>query len=334
MSPTPASLVPRRRRTRRFAAACLTVLALAASTDTLRAQSWTQWPTSSGGNGHWYLAVRCPGGIRWAEANTKAQALGGHLATITSAAENTFVYSLVVDPIFWQTLPNPVRTRGPWLGGFQPAGSVEPLGSWSWVTGESWGYTHWAPGEPNQAQGNQEDHLHFYAAGTVAQPTWNDLRQNQFVPGFVVESPNPPLASYLTLGTGCASTGQAPTLLPATPGLDLPRVGSTSLVRIGNLPTGTNLVVLAIGRTNRYADLGGAPTPLPTSLDFAGWPACTLQVDPQIVLSAATSGPTVDHAVGIPPVVSLIGESLFLQAAALTATDAVVSAWLAGFVGP
>lgn len=334
MSPTPASSVPRRRRTRRLAAACLATLALAASTDTLRAQSWTQWPISSGGNGHWYLAVRCPGGIRWAEANTAAQALGGHLATITSTAENAFVFPLVADPIFWRVVQNPTRILGPWLGGFQPAGSAEPLGGWSWVTGEAWGFANFAPGEPNNYQGTQEDHLHYFTTGTTPLRRWNDLIGTALVPGFVVESPNPPLASYLTLGTGCASTGQPPTLLPATPGLDLPRVGSTSLVRIGNLPSGTNLVVLAIGRTNRYADLGGAPTPLPTSLDFAGWPACTLQVDPQVVLTAATSGPTVDHAVSIPPVVSLIGESLFLQAAALTATDAVVSASLAGFVGP
>lgn len=43
-------------------------------------------------NGHYYMAVS--GSFTWTEADTAAKAVGGHLATITSAEENEFAYSL------------------------------------------------------------------------------------------------------------------------------------------------------------------------------------------------------------------------------------------------
>ena len=56
---------------------------------------WVQWDVSSGGNGHWYKPVPGFPGITWTLTNELAQAEGGYLATITSAAENAFVFSLV-----------------------------------------------------------------------------------------------------------------------------------------------------------------------------------------------------------------------------------------------
>ena len=52
-----------------------------------------EWKIADGGNGHYYEAIDAFTRIGWAEANTAADALGGHLATITSQAENTFVCS-------------------------------------------------------------------------------------------------------------------------------------------------------------------------------------------------------------------------------------------------
>ena len=43
-------------------------------------------------NGHYYMAV--DGTFTWIEADTAAKAIGGHLATITSAEENAFIYGL------------------------------------------------------------------------------------------------------------------------------------------------------------------------------------------------------------------------------------------------
>jgi len=68
---------------------------------------------------------------------------GGHLATITSEAENAFIYGLASNNIaLWHSLPNGC-VLGPWLGGTQPTGSSEPGGGWRWVTGETWSYTNW-----------------------------------------------------------------------------------------------------------------------------------------------------------------------------------------------
>src|SRR6185295_3010578 len=63
---------------------------------------WSRWETSAGGNGHWYKAVASSNSITWTEADQLARAQGGYLATITSAAENDFVFNLVNAPeFFW-----------------------------------------------------------------------------------------------------------------------------------------------------------------------------------------------------------------------------------------
>lgn len=143
---------------------------------------WSQWD----GNGHFYLPVYRPAGVTWFQAEEHAVALGGHLASIGSAAENTFVFNLVSDPIYWTLATNPTRILGPWLGGHQPPGTVERLGGWSWSSGEAWGYSNWAPNEPNNLNGN-EDHLQFYTHGTVTMATWNDLIGSKLMLGYVIE---------------------------------------------------------------------------------------------------------------------------------------------------
>jgi hypothetical protein len=155
-----------------------------------------QWAVENGGNGHWYEAVA--GLSTWEEADETAQTLQfnglqGHLATLTSAAENQFV---------WE---NAGMNRY-WLGGFQADKLNEPDGNWQWVTGEAWDYTNWAGPEPNDYEGN-EQHLQF----VNNDGTWNDnnglagrtLRE----PGFVVEyedafQPVPEPATVLLVGLG------------------------------------------------------------------------------------------------------------------------------------
>lgn len=121
-----------------------------------------QWTVASGGNGHWYEAISAPN-TSWTNAKAAAEAAGGHLATITSAAENAFIFDLV--PLVGGN-PSPY-----WLGGFQSPAFPEPPtnAGWQWVTGEAWSYTNWANGEPNNAS---EDSLAFafFAPGGV----WND----------------------------------------------------------------------------------------------------------------------------------------------------------------
>ncbi len=123
---------------------------------------WVEWPVSTGGNGHFYLPVKSDVLISWNEAQQLARDGGGYLATITSALENEFVYALVSAPAYW------AGELGPLFGGYQPSGSPEPSGGWTWVTGEPWEYSNWAGGQPDNG-GEPEDCIHFLSGGK-----WND----------------------------------------------------------------------------------------------------------------------------------------------------------------
>jgi hypothetical protein len=98
-------------------------------------------------NGHSYY--RSTGSMTWTQARQACFNMGGHLVTITSAAENNFVFN---------TWPSG------WIGFTDEV--VE--GQWRWVTGEVVTYTNWNAGEPNNA-GN-EDYAQFVTGGR-----WNDL---------------------------------------------------------------------------------------------------------------------------------------------------------------
>jgi hypothetical protein len=146
------------------------------------------WSTTDGGNGHTYEVVAAPETLSWDAARAAAQARGGDLATITSPAENAFVFDLVDSPDYWIDYDGHIP-MGPWLGGFQPLGSPEPAGGWEWVTGEPFAFTNWAPGQPSNTSG--EDRLHFFVGEIAGQrgPTWNDVQNNgQALPrAYVVE---------------------------------------------------------------------------------------------------------------------------------------------------
>ena len=109
-------------------------------------------------NGHSYY--RSTGNAYWTDARTACTNMGGHLVTVTTAAENTFIYNLW--PSGWIGLTDEVTE-----------------GTWKWVTGETYSYTSWNPGEPNNA-GN-EDYVQFVGGGK-----WNDLPNNQSLP-YVIE---------------------------------------------------------------------------------------------------------------------------------------------------
>ncbi|MDX2146452.1 MAG: lectin-like protein [Planctomycetota bacterium] len=148
------------------------------------------WTCEFGGGGQAYQAFQAPEGITWAQADAQAQSLGGHLAVITSAAENDFVYSFVGgNQAFWASESNG-NALGPWIGGVQPAGSPEPGGGWSWVTGEPFAFSAWALGEPNNSNGGIEDRLQFFGNAVPASNRWNDYPGGRnTVRGFIVEFP-------------------------------------------------------------------------------------------------------------------------------------------------
>lgn len=127
------------------------------------------------GNGHEYCVVAVPGGISWEEAKAAAESAGGHLATVTSDAENEFLKSLIPagSPYWWlPDLPGNTAWIGPWLGGYQTPGSAEPAAGWRWVTNELW-FPLWCDGEPTNGGGSpSEGGLEFF--GSPSSPCWND----------------------------------------------------------------------------------------------------------------------------------------------------------------
>jgi hypothetical protein len=152
------------------------------------------WPV----NGHRYALIPS-GPIDWTSAKSAAEALGGHLATITSAAENEFLFSLANDVNHW--LPqHGFQVSGPWLGGFRASSDNF---DWRWITNEPFNYSNWETNQPdNGSPGvNGEDALHFFAYGSDPQPTWNDAPHEATVGlAYLVEWPIPePTASTMIL---------------------------------------------------------------------------------------------------------------------------------------
>lgn len=110
-------------------------------------------------------------------AKQYCEALGGHLATITSSEEQEIITELCENG----------NNDYYWLGGTDEA--VE--GSWKWITGEDWDYTNWNEGEPSNSEG-AEDYLHYIKVSD----NWNDTAGYTQI-GFVCEIENPTIQSSL-----------------------------------------------------------------------------------------------------------------------------------------
>lgn len=160
-------------------------------------------------NGRYY-EVFVASGITWDSANTAANAathlsVQGHLATITSGAENTFVQGLNV--------PSGSRTQL-WVGGRQTPSpcTPEPTCNWKWVfinepypgSGVSTSpYANWATGQADNS--NNSKHMAINPNGT-----WDDSKASE-IWGYVVEYgdslPNVAATTCDFNTTGCDVTG-------------------------------------------------------------------------------------------------------------------------------
>jgi hypothetical protein len=183
-----------------FGSGILVLLTVALLGSPAQAQSLA--PLVNPGNGHFYEAVTVSGGIDWFNARDAAElqsfmGVQGHLVTITSAQEYNFITTNFPEAFAPRPDPAPECGSGPttdpsscgdpyWLGGFQPAGSLdEPEGDWEWVTGEPFVYTNWADGNPNDSSGREEDCLNPHPTLT---PKWNDSQcDDRRTGGYVVE---------------------------------------------------------------------------------------------------------------------------------------------------
>lgn len=144
-------------------------------------------------NGNTYTAYASNGTVTgWESANTFANSLANsYLATITDANEMSAVASVL----------SSTSTTRAMIGGRQVNQTTGgPLDGWSWVSGETWAYTNWRGGEPNDGFGQySEQYLEMFSDGT-----WNDLPSDYHGTStrFVVETVVPEPSTFALMGLG------------------------------------------------------------------------------------------------------------------------------------
>jgi len=185
-------------------------------------------PTINPVTGHYYEVIETVASddISWVDADTASavvfMGVTGHLATITSSAEDEFVRSLAVTASASQEL---------WIGGSQPFGSAEPGFEWQWVNGEGAisttdvplpSYSNWLGSEPNNVLRPlgpnppnlpDEDHLAIGLLGySVASYGWNDEGALGNISGYVIEWDVPRVIEDCEVSAGGCETIDGHTL--------------------------------------------------------------------------------------------------------------------------
>lgn len=130
-----------------------TVILLASPSIVSNAEPTTNAPEDAiVAGGHYYKIFNEK--LNWNVAKEKCEQMGGHLATITCAEEQ-----VAIDQI------NKNSSRL-WIGGYR-----DDNNDWNWVTGETWDYTYWGLGEPN----NSSNVISNEKCVSVWPSYWNDL---------------------------------------------------------------------------------------------------------------------------------------------------------------
>jgi hypothetical protein len=152
-------------RARRAGLAAIAIVAPAMTAGLCEAAS-VPFPISAGGTGNAY-ELFLDTAISQADARNAASAAGGHLVTITSSAEQTFVESLLSG--------DNAPTGSYWIG----LDRVGDSDSFTWETGEPFGFDNFAASEPNDFM-EQEDAGQIYWSRVPGDDianrkgTWND----------------------------------------------------------------------------------------------------------------------------------------------------------------
>lgn len=113
-------------------------------------------------NEHYYKIFDV--GYIWDDAEAYCESIGGYLVTITSQEEQNAVEEILKTG----------TKNSYWLG------AQKRSGNWKWASGEEWGYSKWATGQPDNHCGQEEtlmiyknrNPLHY---GSNSFGYWNDL---------------------------------------------------------------------------------------------------------------------------------------------------------------
>ncbi|MCB9768722.1 MAG: hypothetical protein H6752_11045 [Candidatus Omnitrophica bacterium] len=153
-------------------------------------------------NGHWY-------GLdferrTWEEAQDYAvqvthEGYRGYLATFTSEEELEWVMTNVP---FW-------GRQGAWIGGYQDSPGTDSQEGWRWVTEETWSYSNWNEGEPNEILESEDSLMLWLFAGG----TWND--NNGFRETVSIVEFGPPVPTATPTSTSTPTRTPTATFTPS-----------------------------------------------------------------------------------------------------------------------
>ncbi len=104
--------------------------------------------------------------ISWSAANAEAIKRGGHLITITSQEEMDMAVKLAEDK----------KLEFVWMGGYTSVRSGAAYGHW--ITGESFDYQAWYPGEPSRTDNDGADEMYLMLWKIDDKWSWNDQRND------------------------------------------------------------------------------------------------------------------------------------------------------------
>jgi hypothetical protein len=235
-----------------------------------------------------------------------------------------------------QRFPVHVPTDATWLewdphsarvvsyGGRVPSGTFPTIAeSWSW-NGADW--TQLPLGTPNPgsraspiAWSPLAGGLMTYGGHAATNETW--LRLGSAAG-----------ASYSAFGAGCLGpTALMPTLSGV--GGEPPRLGTTSRIRVSNLPLSVTVPVFVLGLSNTQ-DPGPPAYPLPLDLGILGWPGCSQLVSDDVIDFAITTTGQADYVLPVPMSLGLLGFTFHAQALVLySPTGVATSNGVTGVVG-
>lgn len=118
--------------------------------------------------GHSYMFYS--GSLTWDQAVDYCEEVGGHLATITSQEEWSFIQEIA-------------KEKGGhfWLG----ATDKNYNGDWRWITGEAWQFTAWSNEYPNSD--SEADYLYISSTRDYMWYNWEQKMDNNANEGFICE---------------------------------------------------------------------------------------------------------------------------------------------------
>ncbi|XP_045919990.1 type-2 ice-structuring protein-like [Micropterus dolomieu] len=121
-------------------------------------------------NGRCFLYI--PRSMNWAAAERNCMSMGGNLASVHNIQEYHEIQSLILRATQNQGLA--------WIGG----SDAQQEGVWFWSDGKPFNFSHWCPGEPNNAGGRQN----CLQMNDSDKKCWDDMQCDVHLPSVCVRN--------------------------------------------------------------------------------------------------------------------------------------------------